>query len=151
MVRKPRVAKVKKPVSRLWLFVNSGLFLWLLTAVFVTIGGSYFSQIQKCVADADALGERYYILTRELSNRNTEFARAIHVAESIEALKRAKAEYKSDFAEFQAKTGDEIESEWRHIIRRVDTRSLSVAMTLSLSSASCSIESVSRFMLASFA
>jgi hypothetical protein len=119
-------ARVDKP-GRLWTFLNSAIFLWFLTAAFVSVGGSYFSQVQKCIADGETLTDRFSLLTQELSNRDTEFGFILHNAESINALISKKAQYKSWYSEFQGKDGQEIEAERLRILRRAEPLSLSKA------------------------
>jgi len=52
--------------SKVFAVINSGIFIWFLSAVAITLGGSIFSERQKCVADARQLIDRFDALDEEL-------------------------------------------------------------------------------------
>jgi hypothetical protein len=43
----------EQPKSKLWLFLNSGIFLGSLSAGLLTVGGGYVTNHQQCMRDAD--------------------------------------------------------------------------------------------------
>jgi hypothetical protein len=63
--------KELKPQKKFWLFalINSAFFLWLLTALFVTTGGTYISKRLECMKDAQDAVDRYNLLYDELGSR----------------------------------------------------------------------------------
>jgi hypothetical protein len=60
--------------NKLWTFVNSGIFLWLLSATLLTVGGGYIANHQQCMRDADQIIERRSRLSLEILSRNASFA-----------------------------------------------------------------------------
>lgn len=64
--------------SRLWVLVNSGIFLWFLSAALLTVGGGYITNHQQCMRDADQIIERRSHLSLEILSRNASFASRVN-------------------------------------------------------------------------
>jgi hypothetical protein len=69
--------------SRVWLFINSGIFLWVLSAILLTLGGGYVTTHQQCMRDADQIIERRVKLSQDLYARNVSFASRIASAKTL--------------------------------------------------------------------
>jgi hypothetical protein len=110
--------------NRLWKLVNSAFFLWALSAVFVTVGGSYFNQLQKCAADADTAIERWDAISDELENRDIWYEMAIYSSSTIDDLRRSPP-YTSADEDLKNKTVDELERARDRILRKVERDDLS--------------------------
>jgi hypothetical protein len=73
--QRSRQAPVKS--SRLWTFINSAFFLWLLSAVILSIGGAYFNQHLACITSAETDGLFYSHLTEEIFDRQARVISAL--------------------------------------------------------------------------
>jgi hypothetical protein len=72
---------LEKPTrGRISAIINSGFFLWLMSAVFLALGGSFFTNHQQCMRDAELLIDRHEHLRVEMRYRN-----AMEVNERAEA------------------------------------------------------------------
>ena len=78
-----------KPKNRYWEFFNSSFVLWILTAVLITLTGAYFSTVQRCYSEGEAVSESYAHLSREMFNRRKHMAKAVEKAASIQAIREA--------------------------------------------------------------
>jgi hypothetical protein len=67
--------------------MNAPSFLWLLTALILTVGGAYFSSHQQCMRDARTDIEMYRRLTREFYERKRQIAEVVERAKSIEGIR----------------------------------------------------------------
>ncbi len=110
---------LEEPPNRIIAILNSAFFIWLVSAVFVTVGGSYFSGIQKCTADAEGIIDRYDLLESEYYSREYYYYGAVLSANTIEDLAKSKGEYKSSYSEFQTKDYHEIQREIDSILHRI--------------------------------
>jgi hypothetical protein len=63
--------------NRLWIFLNSALFIWFLSAGLLTVGGGYITNHQQCMRDADQLTSRRAHLVSELLSRKAAFATSV--------------------------------------------------------------------------
>jgi len=104
--------------SRLAAIINSAFFLWCLTAVCVTFGGAYFSQVQKCMADADVLIDRYYQLVSEITARENRLAKRVKRADSVSDVTKAKTESIGPISSMKDKTTHELYHELNFIFLR---------------------------------
>jgi hypothetical protein len=77
-------AKRETVRSRLWMLLNSGIFLWFLSAILLTIGGGYITNHQQCMRDADQIIDRRSRLNLELLSRNTSFASRVSAAKTFQ-------------------------------------------------------------------
>jgi hypothetical protein len=70
--------------SKLWTFLNSGLFIWFLSAALLTVGGGYITNHQQCMRDADQLVSRRAHLVSELFSRKAAFAASVASAKRLQ-------------------------------------------------------------------
>lgn len=104
--------------SKVWVFLNSALFIWFLSAGLLTIGGGYITNHQQCMRDADQLISRRARLVSELSSRKAAFAA------SVASVKRLQPPFLpgkqgSLYAELASVPYGEVEREFLTIIERV--------------------------------
>ena len=136
MTRMPKYEKIRnrmhrqtaiseKPEKgRLLAIVNSAFFLWLMTAIFLTIGGTYFTTVQKCMADAESAIYQWEMADSELSNRDYYFKYAVANAGSISNLKAAAELYKSVSSDYQTRDTFELEASQHRILRKASAAEL---------------------------
>lgn len=86
MLHKKLAAPPEKPKSKLWAFVNSGIVLWLLSALFLTLGGGYFTNHAQCMRDSEQLIERRRMLGEELLGRNYAFSEKVEAATNVKGI-----------------------------------------------------------------
>jgi hypothetical protein len=53
------LSALEKKQNRIWAFLNSGIVLWFLTAMIITVGGSFITNHKQCLADARQIISRY--------------------------------------------------------------------------------------------
>lgn len=73
--------------SRVLAVINSAFFLWIMTALFLTIGGSYYTAYHKCLQDAENISGQYPALSKELLERRAFIKEAISSAETVAQLR----------------------------------------------------------------
>lgn len=116
MANMPKYAKLQNLIRRgaikrekkLAIFLNSPLGLWLLSAVFLTIGGAGLSSRQECVAAAKSDIERFQHLTTEIMGRRLRLIEAIE--DSSTAKKFVKVAKSTAFADFKDFDGQSLYS-----------------------------------------
>jgi hypothetical protein len=81
--------------------LNSAFFLWLLSAIFLTIGGVYFTTYQDCNAKANAGFLEGHRLTAELLDRKRAMADLTANAKSIDDIKKTFKTIPYVFAQFK--------------------------------------------------
>jgi hypothetical protein len=74
--------------SRLASFINAPLFLWAISAIFITFAGAYYSWRQQCMMDARVLTERYRSLSREIDLRRSAISSIVANAKSLEEIEQ---------------------------------------------------------------
>ncbi len=76
----------KPKKNRLIAVVNSGFFLWLLTAILVTLGGGYITNHQQCMRDADQIIARKNHLQQEILARQPMQLELVEKAQTLDQL-----------------------------------------------------------------
>ena len=80
---------IEKPASNRFLSViNSSIFIWAISAIFLTLGGSYFTLRRECFSTASSMIVTYRELTTELYGRHFALVRAIGNAKNLEDVTR---------------------------------------------------------------
>jgi len=110
------LAALEKPKSNKYLAIlNSAFFLWILTAICIAVGGSFFSQRQRCILESDSLSWRYYDLDDEIRGRDEYMRRVVRDAQTFEDVEKGQAAYLTANSEFRGKSASEL-STMRHRI-----------------------------------
>ena len=77
------LAAVEKPErNRLLAVINSAFFLWVMSALLLSIGGSYITNHRQCLDDAEKIIERRKHLSGELLSRNSALAARVSEAKT---------------------------------------------------------------------
>lgn len=120
-----RLLKALEKPKRHWFFrlVNSPSFLWLATALLITLGGAYLTNYQQCDREASAIADSYSRLKTEINGR-IEYIQGIFkdaktLAEIREALSKP---FPWKYAEFRDKTLFELQELRRRAARRSKQR-----------------------------
>lgn len=99
-----RLHKPKKRFSkRLIAIINSGFFLWVLSAAALSIGGTYYVQHKECLADAARLVDKFENARKELNSRENYVRDAAFRARNIHELKemlKAPSYVQADFRNY---------------------------------------------------
>jgi len=79
------LAAVEKPKrNRFLTVINSAFFLWVMSALFLSIGGSYLTNHRQCLDDAEKIIERRNQLSVELQSRNNTVAHRLTEAKTFQ-------------------------------------------------------------------
>jgi hypothetical protein len=111
--------KQPKP-NKLWLVLNSGIFLWFLSASLLTAGGGYVTSHQACMREADQLIERRDRLSREIYARRLAFHETVANAKTVEQLVIVPTTKGSVYPDLEKTPYYEIEQELRKLGFRID-------------------------------
>jgi hypothetical protein len=112
---------LEKPNSnRLLAIVNSAAFLWLLSALLITSGGSYFTKYQECARQADEIIDKFQRLNEELYIRRKAIFQAISDSGSIDAIRSSIKELPSIYVDLKPRTIRDLDAEFRKLNARID-------------------------------
>lgn len=100
--------------------INSPIFIWLLSALFLAFGGAYVTQYQQCSREADRLRNQYYHLAGEIYIRQERVAAAVEGAASIDDIKLALKSLPSLYADLKDRSLFELNREFRQIEARIE-------------------------------
>lgn len=127
--------KPPSPGQKVVRVINSPAFLWVATAILVTIGGASITQMQQCSADAAKLSERFEKLADEIEYRgrrlDEELRRNSSVEEFGEKLKVAPNRY----AEFATHNLAELFADINRISRKASVENRSPVSSILLARA----------------
>ena len=73
--------------NRFLAVINSSCFLWLLTALFITAGGTYFAKYQECAREADQISDKFQRLNEELYLRRSAVFQAISEGTYMDSIR----------------------------------------------------------------
>lgn len=76
----------RPPTVKLFKVLNSAFFLWSLTAILLTCGGSYLTKRQECLRDFGKLSEAYDPLQDEIFHRRAGLVVAVRKVNDFEQL-----------------------------------------------------------------
>ena len=77
----------KQKNNRFLSIINSAAFLWFLSALFVTAGGSYYTKYQECARQADETIDKFQHLNEELYIRRKAIFQAISDGANMDAIR----------------------------------------------------------------
>jgi len=113
------LAALERPKPPKWTaVVNSRLFSVLVLGIIGAIGSFYFTNYQKCLADAERLSEAWYRLTREAMTRHDAIAWTVVRATSFDDFRNIK--YPNVYSDLKDKSLWEVLREKRQVARRID-------------------------------
>jgi hypothetical protein len=104
--------------------INSAFFLWCLSAVFLTVGGSYVANHQACMREADQLLERRNLIGNELLGRQLAFSVKLEGAKTLKEIPPSPTNAGSSLPEFSKMTYWNVQQEWLKILQRIEYEDL---------------------------
>ena len=112
------LATIRKPTSNRWLAIlSSPFFIWLLTLVFLVLGGAYFTRMQQCVGEAEQVIEKRERLETEMDNRR----KAIAGIEKANSLQEIREEHlPNSYPDFKERSLLDISSEFAALFQSID-------------------------------
>jgi hypothetical protein len=121
-IRNKLIRDAQKPPkpNKFWLVLNSGIFLWFLSASLLTVGGGYVTSHQVCMREADQLIERRDGLSREIHSRRLAFHETVANAKTVEQLVIVPTTKGSVYPDLEKTPYNEIEQELRKLGFRID-------------------------------
>jgi hypothetical protein len=122
----PKYAKIQNARSRksprsAVTFFNSPFGLWLLSAIFLTVGGAALSARQECLASARSDIESFNRVSDELAARRLRLLVAVrYSSNSIDFLKTMRSNASANFKEFDGQSYPALIGQQRRISGRFD-------------------------------
>lgn len=93
----------KKPRTIRWLvLLNTPIAIWLLSVIFITLGGGYFTAYRQCIDDGRVISRTYSTYKYEIFYRQDAIVKAISQAKTMADLRKALKEriyFNSDLKE----------------------------------------------------
>lgn len=105
--------------SRTWKAVNSPLFLWMLSATLVTLGGAYINQSQRCVSEGSDVLEKHNRAVEELRSRTMQVFWAVTSATTMEEARTNISKVKHRFGAYKDSSQTEVLYDIRSARRRL--------------------------------
>jgi hypothetical protein len=115
------LAAVEKPKrGRLLAIINSSFFLWLMSVLLLTIGGSYITNHKQCLDDAEKIIDRRRHLRAELYSRDIDYVRRVKEATTLrEAAYTFPDKRGSIFSDLANLTYQELQGEYHTLDNRI--------------------------------
>lgn len=114
-------------MNRFLKIINSPIIIWLLSAIFLTIGGTYFTTVRQCHLDASALVSAYKMYRYEDLYRRNAVAEAVTKANTIAELRTALRDQPSAISELKGKSTLEVETAYRAAYLRINRSKLDLS------------------------
>ncbi|KJC49094.1 hypothetical protein UP09_07635 [Bradyrhizobium sp. LTSP885] len=86
MLRERLAKPVEPKKSKLWAFINSGIVLWLLSALLLSVGGGYVTNHAQCMKEAEQLINRQSMFIQELYGRELAFKTTVDDAKTVQKI-----------------------------------------------------------------
>jgi len=102
--------------SAVTVVVNSPLFLWLLSIVFVTIGTIYFNVQQQCLRDGRQISDTYKRLSTEVRTRKWAIYRIVLEARSMQEVRTKLRDLPWSYSELRPRSLWELDTEMHKIL-----------------------------------
>jgi hypothetical protein len=117
--RQDRAASKANKKGRLVSIINSGLFLWTLTALLLTVGGSYFTKVQQCIVQSERVLERFTRLNNEIANRRNFIEELVNSSSQHSEIQSGLARLPTTYPEFKELSLLELVLEQNKITRSI--------------------------------
>jgi hypothetical protein len=115
------LAALERPKqSSIGRIINTPLFIWLLSAAFLTVGGGYFTHYQQCSRDVAELRDRFYRLSYEVYRRSDHIAFSVKQANSVHDIRSALNALPTFYSDYRQRTLRELQRELRQIQARIE-------------------------------
>jgi hypothetical protein len=136
----------KPKQSRILKVINSPFFLWLLSALLLTLGGAYFAEYQQCNRDSAQIIDLFYRLTTELELRQKSIADAFAASNNFEELRTALKTHDYIYSDLRERTARDLVRQKRQLSRRISfDRAHSAAINIINSRFSVSPREITQF------
>ena len=114
------LAAVERPKrGRLLAIINSSFFIWLMSVLLLTIGGSYITNHKQCLDDAEKIISRRDHLEQELHSRQADYHRHVTEAKTYqEAFSMLQDKGGSIFTDLAPLSYSEVEGELLTLTKR---------------------------------
>jgi len=104
--------------------INSGFFIWFLSAVLLTVGGGYVTNHQQCMREADQLIERRNLISQEMFGRQLAFSVTLENATTLQKLPSGPTAAGSAVPEFSKTTYFDVQQEFLKVLSRIEYEEL---------------------------
>jgi hypothetical protein len=110
-----------QPSRGKWLrTLNSPLFLWLMSAIFISFAGLMVTKRSACISEADQLSDRFTKLDNEIFFRQTYIANVLKQAKSLNDLRSKLKAVPSQRQDLAAQNLDDLIDEREKMRTRID-------------------------------
>ena len=100
--------------------INSGLFLWIISAIILTGGAGYLNGYQTCIRDAKQIGDDFEQSDIEIISRRSQITMAILYSNNVEELTVALKAISPSFSRFRDMTTLDLEIMRKSARARID-------------------------------
>lgn len=107
--------------NRVLKVLNAPITIWFLSAIFLSVGGTYYATFQQCHRDFNLFREQYDKIANEYLTRRRIIAGRLIEAKSVEAVKAAVSNNDGLYAEYRGRPYYEIEDLFNRLSAQVDS------------------------------
>jgi hypothetical protein len=111
----------RAPKNRTFEILNSAFFLWIMSALLVGFGGSFFNAQSQCIVESEKLIAEAARMDSELSYRSFKMAVAAHNSDDAEVYQSSISDLKGILSKYQDTSTLDIYIEWQLFSIRVYT------------------------------
>lgn len=112
--------KLKSIGNRFLKIINAPITIWVLSVIFLSIGGTYFSTFQQCQRDFSQFKESYIKIAKEYYFRRQILATNLVEAKSIDDVKKAVSKKDGLYSEFAGKPLFEISELFERLKEQIE-------------------------------
>ena len=129
-MKMPKWAKLRKaherpPRNEILSTLGSPFILWVMTAIFLTIGGAYFTKRQECLVTARSDINQFLKMTIEITHRRTRLLTALETSSNpIDFLKAVRSNSYSSYKDFDGQTLESLVFERERLFPKINSRSV---------------------------
>jgi hypothetical protein len=129
-MKMPKWAKLQKahkrpPRNEILSTLGSPFILWILTAIFLTIGGSYFTKRQECLQNTRSDINQFLKMTIEITHRRTRLLAGLETSSNpIDFLKVVRSNSYSSYKDFDGQTLESLVFERERLFPKINSRSV---------------------------
>ena len=115
------IGALEKPKgSRFLAIINSAALLWFLSALFITVGGSYLTKYQECARQADDVIEKFQRINEELYVRRRAISQVISDSSGMDTIRSGIKDLPSIYVELKPRTLPDLDADFRKLNGRID-------------------------------
>jgi hypothetical protein len=100
--------------------INSPAFLWLVTAIFITVAGAFYTAQQQCTRDANQLIDQYYKLSDEIWDRQIYVLAVVNEGKTLGDVKAGLKQIPYTYLELKDRQLGDLVRAFHRVAQRID-------------------------------